>query len=504
MKCNKVIKSLDIVRYTNLRHGILRTYSTEQPKPFESIPGLSTLPIIGPLHHFLPLIGSIGPNSNFTETFGALSVKYGPLVKLEGIFARASMLLLFDPELYEQVYRAEETNPLRPGFETLTYYREVMRKNTFNGVFGLTTAQGTDWRNFRTKVNPVLLKIKLVKLYAPVLEEIADEMVDRLIRLGKEDGYLKENWDNEITKWSLESVAYVGLGTRLGCLKDDLGDDHPSRQLIKCAKDIISLSFSLEFFPSFWKKIPSPTFKKLTKTFDLQWEISSDYIEQAKKRINERGSDVPDEDKSIIEKLLAVDQTVAIMMGNEMLLAGIDTVSFSITTLLYQLAANPEKQDKARADVLSDDPNKQYLRACLKESLRLLPVVSANLRRTSKEHVVAGYHVPEGIDVIAPNQYLSSLDKYFPRAKEFIPERWIVDKSDPLYYGNAHPMVASPFGMGVRSCIGRRIAELEIEIFLKKLLSKVKVSWEGPPLKIKSTVMNTHVKPYGFKFEVLK
>ncbi|XP_013186889.2 cytochrome P450 CYP12A2 [Amyelois transitella] len=506
MKYNKSIsKSLELIRRSaKVRHGFLRAYSTDQPKPFKSMPGLSSLPVIGPLHHFLPLIGSIGLRSNFTETFGALGEKYGPVVKLDGIFARASMVLLFEPELYEQVYRSEETNPLRPGFETLTYYREVMKKSTFNGVFGLTTAQGDDWRSFRTKVNPVLLKIKLIKLYAPVLDEIADEMVDRLIRLQKEDGYFKENWDKEITKYSLESVAYVGLGSRLGCLKDGLGDDHPSRQLIQCAKDIISLSFMLELFPSLWKIFPSPTYKKLVKTFDLQWEISRKYIAEAEKRIKERDHDIPEEDKSIIEKLLAVDQTVAIMMANEMLLAGIDTVSFTITTLLYHLATNPEKQEKVRQDILSKETSKPYLRACLKESLRLLPVVSANLRRTSKDHVVAGYHIPKGIDVIAPNEYLSKQDKFYPRAKEFIPERWIVDKSDPLYYGNTHPMVTSPFGMGVRSCIGRRIAELEIEIFFKKLLKRVKVSWEGPPLKIASKVMNSHVKPYGFKLEVKK
>lgn len=51
------------------------------------------------------------------------------------------------------------------------------------------------------------------------------------------------------------------------------------------------------------------------------------YINKAKQAIEERGQDVPDEDKSILEKLLAIDEKVAIMMGNEMLLAGIDTVS---------------------------------------------------------------------------------------------------------------------------------------------------------------------------------
>lgn len=51
------------------------------------------------------------------------------------------------------------------------------------------------------------------------------------------------------------------------------------------------------------------------------------YINQAKKAINDRAYDIPEEDKSMIEKLLAIDPKVAIMMGNEMLLAGIDTVS---------------------------------------------------------------------------------------------------------------------------------------------------------------------------------
>lgn len=44
-------------------------------------------------------------------------------------------------------------------------------------------------------------------------------------------------------------------------------------------------------------------------------------------KINARGHDVPDEDKSIIEKLFAIDEKVAVMMANEMLLAGIDTVN---------------------------------------------------------------------------------------------------------------------------------------------------------------------------------
>lgn len=85
-----------------------------------------------------------------------------------------------------------------------------------------------------------------------------------------------------------------------------------------------------------------------------------------------------------------------------------------------------------------------------------------------------------------------------------MPERWIVGKDDPLYHGNTHPMVSLPFGFGVRSCIGRRIAELEIEIFLKRLLDQYEVSWEGPPMKLVTKLMNALEKPYRFRFKPAK
>ncbi|XP_032517342.2 cytochrome P450 CYP12A2-like isoform X1 [Danaus plexippus] len=478
----------------------LRCYSSEV-KPFTSVPGLSSLPILGPIHHFLPVIGSVGPRPNFYDLAKVLHEKFGSIVKLDGIFSRSSMLILYDPKDFDQVYRSEEPIPSRPGFDTLNYYRKNLEKSKYEGIHSLTTSEGVHWRDTRTKVNPVLLKPKLVKLYSPLLEEIADEMVQRIKNLDKDARYMQENFDFEITKWSLESVAVIALGARLGCFQNDLPESHPARILIECAKDIINLSWKLEFRPSMWKYLATKNFRKIIRAFDLQWDTSVYFIREAEKKIKERGHDVPEEDKSIIEKLLSIDEKVALAMGNEMLLAGIDTVSFTTIGLLYYLAKYPEVQEKIRKEINSSEPSKRYLKACLKESLRLHAVVPANLRRTTREHVVAGYLIPKGIDVIAPNEYLSKLDEHYPRAKEFIPERWLVEKSDPLYYGNCHPMITLPFGFGVRSCIGRRIAEMEIEILVTKLLKNMKISWNGPPIQVVTRLMNSFRKPFYFKFE---
>jgi cytochrome P450 len=66
-----------------------------------------------------------------------------------------------------------------------------------------------------------------------------------------------------------------------------------------------------------------------------------------------------------------------------------------------------------------------------------------------------------------PFLMLSNLEKHYPQADKFIPERWI--KGDPQYNTKTHPFVTMPFGFGPRMCIGRRFAELEIETLVTKV-----------------------------------
>lgn len=123
--------------------NVRRSYSAAPPaqvKPYEAIPGLSSLPILGPIHHFLPVIGEFGPGANLFDMVSTLHEKYGPIVKMQGVLARADFVFLYEPEHIDQVYRSQEANPLRPGFQTLEYYREVIKKGSLDGIYGLTTA----------------------------------------------------------------------------------------------------------------------------------------------------------------------------------------------------------------------------------------------------------------------------------------------------------------------------------------------------------------------------
>lgn len=44
--------------------------------------------------------------------------------------------------------------------------------------------------------------------------------------------------------------------------------------------------------------------------------------------------------------------------------------------------------------------NLPYLRACLKEAMRMMPVVAGNLRATGEDTVIQGYQVPKDVSFL--------------------------------------------------------------------------------------------------------
>ncbi|NXP16175.1 CP27B protein, partial [Thinocorus orbignyianus] len=60
--------------------------------------------------------------------------------------------------------------------------------------------------------------------------------------------------------------------------------------------------------------------------------------------------------------------------------------------------------------------------------------------------------------------YATSRDgRLFPAPDSFLPERWL-SPAVPR-----HPFASLPFGVGKRSCVGRRLAELEVHLALAQV-----------------------------------
>jgi cytochrome P450 len=148
-------------------------------------------------------------------------------------------------------------------------------------------------------------------------------------------------------------------------------------------------------------------------------------------RIARDGADLPEDE--------VIDETLAL------LLFGHDTGAAALAWAFAQIWAHPEVAARVREE---GDP--VYLDACLRESLRLCPVVVHVTRIAPRATRIGSWEVPAG-GRIFPCAYLAQRDpEVFPEPAAFRPERFL--------HGQTYDGSWFPFGLGARTCIGSRFA----------------------------------------------
>ena len=119
----------------------------------------------------------------------------------------------------------------------------------------------------------------------------------------------------------------------------------------------------------------------------------------------------------------------------------------------------------------------QYLKAWLRETLRLYPVLSAIPRRTKEDIVLLYYHIPGGTAQVEFLVHQMGRDEsIFEDAEAFKPERWLRNK-DTALIESAEAFASLPFRFGTRMCLGRRIAELELHLLMARIVQQFDISY---------------------------
>jgi cytochrome P450 len=91
------------------------------------------------------------------------------------------------------------------------------------------------------------------------------------------------------------------------------------------------------------------------------------------------------------------------------------------------------------------------------ESMRLFPPVWVVGRRALEDVTIGDYEVPRRTIVIASQYIIHRDERYWPRADQFLPERWLDGQAQA-----PRPKFAYfPFGGGGRVCIGDAFAWTE-------------------------------------------
>jgi cytochrome P450 len=154
-----------------------------------------------------------------------------------------------------------------------------------------------------------------------------------------------------------------------------------------------------------------------------------------------------------------------------LLLAGHETTASALSWTLHELGRHPQLM--ARAIEAADTGDDAFLDACLKEAMRVHPVIDFVARTLQSDQVVAGRTLPRKVTVTPSIMLSHSRDASFADAHEYRPDRFLTQ-------GEVAPNTWIPFGGGVRRCIGAAFSLMEGVVVLREILQRYQVTADEP------------------------
>ncbi|XP_060684202.1 sterol 26-hydroxylase, mitochondrial-like [Hemiscyllium ocellatum] len=401
--------------------------------------------------------------------------KFGPMWRT-GAFVNVA-----DNNLIEQVLRQDEKYPERVVGSLWAEQRKV--QGMANGII---TAEGEEWYRLRTLLNERMLKPQGALLYQGVINEVLTDFIDRIqrLRLASESGVTVRNITTELQKYTFEAIAAILLEIRMGCLQEKIPEE--TQKFITAVATMLRSLVYCEYLPK-WTRNWLPFWKQYLQAWDDMFAFARKAVDKKMVQIRELMDAGHSVEGHYLTHLLTseMNQSEIYSSITELLLGGVDTTANTLTWALYCLAKNPEVQERVFREIWSGCPGEQVptaqdfskmplLRAVIKETLRLYPVVPNMVRTLHRDIVLGGYHIPQKTTFILCHYAMSYSEQNFPDPHHFKPERWLRGADSHKH----HPFSSLPFGFGVRGCIGRRVAELEMQLTLARLLKRFQLKLE--------------------------
>ena len=216
-----------------------------------------------------------------------------------------------------------------------------------------------------------------------------------------------------------------------------------------------------------------PLFRKWTEAFigNLSQQLDREGTLQAAKdmvefqhyfvdRMNERRKEPADD---ILSKLVnasfdgeqPLTDAECLSMLSQILVAGNETTSASLTEGIWLLIENPDQYQ-----LLKDNPSPEMISRLVEEVLRISSPSSNMFRRTTRDVEMHGVTIPENSILFARFASANQDDTQFPEASRF-----------NLMRDNLKDQVA--FGKGVHHCLGAALSRREMNIGFKVILERM-------------------------------
>ncbi|XP_063069559.1 sterol 26-hydroxylase, mitochondrial [Engraulis encrasicolus] len=403
---------------------------------------------------------------------------YGPIYRTAA--GNQFSIVLNSVELVEELLRKDEKFPSRGDMSLWTEYRDMRDLG-----YGPFTEEGQKWYKLRAVLNKRMLHPKDSVQYGDVVNEVVTDFIGRIqhLRRTSQTGDLVTNLSNELYRFSLEGISSILFETRIGCLEESIPKE--TQDFIDSIAKMFTYSMPVVLTPK-WSRNILPFWNRYIAGWEGIFKFAGKLVDakmDAIQKCVDAGKEV--EGEYLTYLLSSTNMSHKEVYGSvaELLLAGVDTTSNTMMWTFYQLSREPEIQDILYQEVKStikedriptaqDVTNMPYLKAVIKETLRMYPVVPINGRRlTEKDVVVGGYYFPKKTNFSLCHYSICHDEKVFSEPSKFKPERFLRDGRTT----RPNPFGSIPFGFGVRGCVGRRIAELEMYLALARIIKQFEI-----------------------------
>ncbi|GJN02436.1 hypothetical protein PR202_ga19786 [Eleusine coracana subsp. coracana] len=436
-------------------------------------PSPPALPILGHLH----LLGSL-PHVSLST----LAVKHGYDLMLLRLGA-LPVIVVTSPRAAEAVLRTHDhVFASRPH----SLVAEVVLYGPSNVGF---SPYGEHWRQIRRLFTTHLLSAKKVRSFRLAREEEVG-MVMVHIREAAATGTAVDM--SELINWFMNDLV---CRTVMGKSFRSEGRNKLLQKLIADTSPLLAGFNVEEFFPFLARlgvlsKVVRAKFERVRQRWD-------DLLDRLIQEHESKSASDPKDGDDFVHVLLSVreeyeltkDHMKAVLL--DVFFAGIDTSASVLDCAMAELLRRPSVMAKLQTELRSSVPEGQgfvseadltdaaYLRAVIKESLRLHPAAPLLVPHFSMASCdVDGYLIPAGVRVLINVWAMGRDARFWEDPLEFMPERFIDGGSATGVDFKGNDFQFLPFGSGRRMCGGLNLALATMELLLANLVYCF--DWEMP------------------------
>ncbi|XP_018570837.1 cytochrome P450 9e2-like [Anoplophora glabripennis] len=442
-----------------------------------------------------------------------------PDVRYSGMYQfLVPALVVKDPDLIKQITVKD--------FDHFTDHKSIFPE-TAEPLWGknLIFLKGQKWRDMRTILSPSFTTSKIKTMFF-LISECAENFVQHFLK--KKEDVVTVEFKDIFTRFTNDVIASTAFGIQV----DSLAQPNNTFYLLgKEATNLDSFKNIFKFFAYFvfprisnflkiqlfsnevrasFQKIVKDTIKMREEKNIVRQDMTNLLLEAKKGVQKQEENDVIDtglptaKESDLMKSTKPPTEITDVDIAAQAMIfffAGFESVSTLMCFLAYELAANPDIQDRLREEIRSalekcegkltyeDILEMKYMDMVVSEALRKWPSTIATDRVCTKPYTIepttpgeVPLYLEKGTLIMLPIYSIHHDPKYFPNPERFDPERFSDENK-----GDIKPYTYFPFGVGPRNCIGSRFALLETKIVIFHILKNfelVPVEKSRIPLQI--------------------